>query len=40
MAINGPSFQAFVEYLQVGVSDVDNLMEVERAVGLEVELYL
>ncbi len=37
---DGPSFQAFVQDLQVGVSDVDYLMEIEGTVGLEVELYL
>jgi hypothetical protein len=40
LIVDGPSFQAFVEDLQVGVSDVDYLMEIEGAVGLEVELDL
>jgi hypothetical protein len=40
LIVDGPSFQAFVEDLQVGVSDVDYLMEIEGAEGLEVELDL
>jgi hypothetical protein len=40
LIVDGPSFQAFVEDLKVGVSDVDNLMEIEGAVGFEVEFNL
>ena len=34
LIVDGPSFQTFVQDLQVGVSNVDYLMEVEGAVGL------
>ena len=40
LIVDGPSFQTFVEDLQVGVSDVEYLMEIEGAVGLEVEFNL
>lgn len=40
LTADGPSFQALVEDLQVGVSDVDYLMEIEGTVGLQVELNL
>lgn len=40
LIFDGPSFQTFVEDLQEGVSDVDYLMEIEGAVGLEVEFNL
>lgn len=40
MTADGPSFEALVEDLQVGVSDVDYLMKIEWTVGLQVELNL
>jgi hypothetical protein len=32
--------QTFVQDLQIGISDVDNLVKIERAISLKVELYV